>query len=158
MSCSHAESFSGNGQHASYMEIAENMLKQYVQHPKGYMNQQIDDVRQRKLNKRHNKNISSVYKKNPRKFWCDNRLMSNLSPVIIKYDIFIFSIRSGSVKCESEFSRMGWMISARRSSITSSNANKRLTMGNLLPRKRRLEKEIKVRKIKKQKLFHLQQE
>ena len=48
---------------------------------------------------------------------------------------------------------MGWMISPRRASITAANADKRLTLGNLLPMKRSLEKAMDRNNIKKANLF-----
>ena len=53
-----------------------------------------------------------------------------------------------SANCERAFRRMGWMISARRAAITATNADKRLTLCNQLPQKRRLLKECRERKIK----------
>ena len=56
---------------------------------------------------------------------------------------------------EREFSRLGWMVSKRRASITAENTDKRLTLGCLLPMKRKLECLLETRKIKKQNLFNL---
>lgn len=137
----------------SSLVLAREMIDRYVKHHKGYRSQDPQSDNRRK-NRTHNKNLSLSYLKNPKEFWCDSRLTSDLSSQLKRYAVFVFSIRSGAVKCESEFSRMSWMISARRSSYTAENANKRLTMGNLLPQKRKLEQEMEKRKIKKRKLFH----
>ena len=48
---------------------------------------------------------------------------------------------------------MGWMINKRRSAITAENANKRLTIGNLLPMKRKLSELLSSRKLQKRDLF-----
>ena len=106
-----------------------------------------------KRNKKHNKKLSSSYLKNPKLLWVDVRLTSTLDVALIKYSLFIFSIRSGAVRCETEFSRMSWMISARRSSITAANANMRLTLTSILPQKRRLEHVMQSRNVKKSSLF-----
>ena len=76
-----------------------------------------------------------------------------MGPELVSFAVFIFSILAGSAGPEREFSRMGYMISPRRSSYTASNANKRLTLSNLIPQKRRLEIVMDERKIKKTKLF-----
>ena len=59
----------------------------------------------------------------------------------MSFAVFIISIFAGSVGPEREFSRMGYMITPRRSSYTASNAHKRLTatLSNLISQKRRLE-------------------
>ena len=66
---------------------------------------------------------------------------------------FILSISAGSAGTEREFSSMGYMLSPRRSSYTASNTNKRLTLSNLLPQKRRFESDLAEKKVKKTKLF-----
>ena len=48
---------------------------------------------------------------------------------------------------------MGYLISTRRTRYTASNTNKRLTLANLIPQKRRLEDILTGRKIKKSKLL-----
>lgn len=68
---------------------------------------------------------------------------------------FVFSIKSFSVAPEREFSRMNWMVSERRSSITAENVDKRLTLGCILPLKRKLEIILKQRKVQKRNLFSL---
>ena len=45
-------------------------------------------------------------------------------------------------------------ISPRRSSYTASNTNKRLTLSNLIPQKRRLESDMTGNNVKKTKLFN----
>ena len=98
--------------------------------------------------------MKQKYLKDPKCFWNDRSLCSVLSPKLIDFANYVFSIRSGAVKCKSGFSHMTWMISSRRSSITGPNADKRLTLTDLLPQKRRLESEMQRRGIKRQKLFH----
>ena len=66
--------------------------------------------------------------------------------------IFLFSIHSVSANCERSFSRMGWMISSRRAGITADNADKRLTISNQIPQKRRLLDLCDQRKIKRARL------
>ena len=75
----------------------------------------------------------------------------NLSPLTPLCDDY--SISAWSAGPEREFSRMGYLLSSRRSRYTPSHTNKRLTLANLIPQKRRLERLLTVRKIKKIKLF-----
>ena len=53
---------------------------------------------------------------------------------------------------EQPFSRMGWMVSARRTVITAKNDDKRIIRYNDLPQKRRLLEVVGERKIKRTKL------
>ena len=76
-----------------------------------------------------------------------------MGPDLCSFATFIFSISAGSAGPEREFSRMGYMLSPRRSSYTASNTNKRLTLSNLLPQKRRFESDLAEKKVKKTKLF-----
>ena len=69
--------------------------------------------------------------------------------------IFIFSVFAASANCERVFSRMSYMISSRRAGITADNADKRLTISNQIPQKRRLLDLCDERKIKKAKLFEI---
>ena len=48
-----------------------------------------------------------------------------------------------------------YMVTPRRSSYTASNTNKRLTLANLLPQKRRLEDIMNRKNLKKSKLFNI---
>ena len=68
---------------------------------------------------------------------------------------YVFSILAGSSGPEREFSRMGYLLSSRRTRYTASNTNKRLALANLLPQKRKLEKIMSTRRLKKSKLFHV---
>ena len=72
---------------------------------------------------------------------------------LVEFAHHVHSIQYSSASSEREFSRMGWMISPRRASITAANADKRLALANLLPMKRKLEKEMDVGNFKKRNLF-----
>ena len=69
--------------------------------------------------------------------------------------MFIFNQFAASANCERVFSRMGYMISSRRAGITADNADKRLTISNQSPQKRRLLDLYDERKIKEAKLFEI---
>ena len=62
------------------------------------------------------------------------------------------AVKSSSANYERQFSRMVWMISKIRASITPANANMRLTVANQLPQKRRLLDLCDERKLKRSKL------
>ena len=57
-----------------------------------------------------------------------------------------------SANCEQAFSRMGWIVPSRRAGITANHVDKRLTLCNQLPQKRRLLDVCETRKIKRAKL------
>ena len=69
--------------------------------------------------------------------------------------MFIFSQFAASANCERVFSRMVYMISSRKAGINADNADKRLTISNQIPRKRRLLDLCDERKIKEAKLFEI---
>ena len=100
-----------------------------------------------------NEDLKENYDSNPRIFWNDPNHRAEMGPDLVSFAIYIFSILSSSAGPEREFSRMGYLDTTRRSSYTSSNTNKRLTLANLIPQKRRLETLLCNRKIKKSKLF-----
>ena len=90
----------------------------------------------------HN-NIKSKIKKrkydeNPQCFWNDREAQDTFTSFLVDLAIFVSSILSSSAHCERAFSRMGWIVANRRTDITSDNAEKRLTLCNQLPQKRRL--------------------
>jgi len=66
---------------------------------------------------------------------------------------YIFSISAGSAGIEREFARMGYLLSSRRSRHTPSHTNKRLTLANLIPQEKRLERLLTVRITQKIRLF-----
>ena len=72
---------------------------------------------------------------------------------LVNFARYIFSILAGSAGPEREFSRMGYLITTRRSLYTIANTNKRLTLANLIPQKRRLENALSTRQLKRSKLF-----
>ena len=73
---------------------------------------------------------------------------------LVSFACFIFSVSAGSAAPEREFSRMGYLLSKRRSRYTAVNTNKRLTLSNMIPQKRKLELIMTLKNIKRQKLFH----
>ena len=79
--------------------------------------------------------------------------ISKISYSITHNFFWVFSILAGSAGPEREFSRMGYLLTPRRSSYKSSNTNKRLTLANRIPQKRRLEIELNARNVKRRKLF-----
>ena len=103
-------------------------------------------------NRLHNRRLKQKYDKDPRTFWSDKSHNSSLDPCLNEFAGFTHSIRVAAANCERQFSRMGWMISQRRAKITAPNSNKRLTMMNQLPQKRRLEQLCEEREIKRIKL------
>ena len=96
--------------------------------------------------------MKKKYDADPRCFWNDPEVRDTFPPFLVSTAIFIFSILAASANCERAFSRMGWMIAARRAAITATNADKRLTLCNQLPQKRRLLEACEERKIKRMKL------
>ena len=103
-------------------------------------------------NKRKNKTLKQKDDLDPRGFWNSDEVRDGLPSFLVEFAIFIFSLMSSSANSERAFSRMSWMISSRRSGITASNADKRLTLCNQIPQKRRLMDECKSRNIKRVKL------
>ena len=99
--------------------------------------------------------LKGAYDDDPRIFWNDGTHGLAMGTRLRELANYIFSVLAGSAGPEREFSRMGYLVSSRRSRYTSSNTNKRLTLANLIPQKRRLEKEIRFRQLKKAKLFHV---
>ena len=100
-----------------------------------------------------NEALKAAYDSDPRLFWSDDTHSLNMGSKLVSFAGYIFSILAGSAGPEREFSRMGYLVSSRRSSYTPDNTNKRLTLANLLPQKRRLEDLLSSRKLKKCKLF-----
>ena len=76
-----------------------------------------------------------------------------MGETLVSFSRYIFSILAGSAGPEREFSRMGYLVTTRGSCYTAENANKRLTLANLIPQKRRLEKALSSRQLKRSKLF-----
>ena len=103
-------------------------------------------------NKQANKKLKKKYDKDPRVFWNDSDIREEMPSFVVDFSIFIFSLLSSSANCERSFSRMGWMVSSRRAGITADNVDKRLTLCNQLPQKRRLLDLCEVRKTKRAKL------
>ena len=103
-------------------------------------------------NKRQNRKLKADYDHDPRCFWNEKDVRAEFPAWFVTLSIFIFSIQSSSANCERSFSRMGWMVGSRRSGITADNTDKRLTLTNQLPQKRRLLELCSERKIKKTKL------
>ena len=89
----------------------------------------------------------------PRIFWNDSNHDAVMGSSLRAFALYILSILERSAGSEREFSRMGYLLSSRRTSYKASNTNKRLTLANLLPQKRRLEEIMNVRGLKKSKLF-----
>ena len=89
-------------------------------------------------NKASNKALKQRYDADPRIFHNQNTTKAEFPEFIITFAIFIFSLLSASANCERAFSCMGWLVAGRRARITAENVDKRLTLANQLPQKKRL--------------------
>ena len=105
--------------------------------------------------KKQNKKLVKKYTKDPRIYWNQTSNTSSFPSFLIATVMFIFSIFAASANCERGFSKMSYMTSSRRAGITADNADKRLTISNQIPQKRRLLDLCDERKIKKAKLFEI---
>ena len=103
-------------------------------------------------NERKNKKLKEKYDRDPREFWNSVETRDGLPSFFVDFAIFIFSLMSSSANSERAFSQMSLMIGSRRSGITASNVDKRLTLCNQLPQNRILMNECKSRNIKRVKL------
>ena len=102
-----------------------------------------------------NKKLAKKYTKDPRIYWSQSSNTWSWLPFLISTVMFIFSQFAASANCERVFSRMVYMISSRKAGINADNADKRLTISNQIPRKRRLLDLCDERKIKEAKLFEI---
>ena len=138
------------------IEQATRAVDKYLHHSKGYVLQNhyfgisLDnfELENSAANREQNKQLKLRYDDDPRVFWNRTSTMAAFPDFFFKFSIFIFSVKSSSASCERTFSRMGWMVSGRRSSITSENVDKRLTLANQLPQRKRLLTMCDDRKIK----------
>ena len=129
--------------------IAEESMQKYIHYGrKGYVEDSTPQNRAR------NKRLLRKFTDDPYIFWKDSNHRQALPDCLVRCATFILSIKSSSVAPEREFSRVGWMVNKRRSSITAENTDKRLTIGNLLPMKRKLNEVIVSRKLQKKDLFY----
>ena len=143
----------GSGGIMSSSGCAEMHLTAYDRYHKGYMNVLAhNDIKDQEPD-HYNDELKAEYDLDPRIFWTNAEHMSAMDDQLVSFAIYIFSIFSGSAGPEREFSRMGYLLSARRSRYTASNSDKRLTLANLIPQKRRLERVMAERKLKRAKLF-----
>ena len=129
------------------VEIADDAIKKYSNYHKGYPNHR-EPVNRKKILQ-----MKEIYDQDPRTFWANPFHRSKMHSCLTEYALFLFLIRSSSASSEREFSRKAWMLSKRRSSYTTSNTNRMLTCGNLIPQKRRLQQELFKRKVKQRNLF-----
>jgi len=132
----------------SPLMIAQIAFDKYDNYHKGFVEHNSSE------NRRFNKDLVKKYNQDPRIFWSNPTHANSLPTELVSFAHFCHSVRSASANSEREFSRMRWMISPRRSAITSENADKRLTLENQLPQKRRLESQLREKGVKRQKLFH----
>ena len=65
-------------------------------------------------NQSKNKTLKKKYDANPRCFWNDLEVRDTFPSFLVSTVIFIFSILAASANCERAFSRMEWMVAARR--------------------------------------------
>ena len=132
---------------------ADRMILEYEQYHKGYSQSQVAVELSEQVALTCNEDLKVAYDTYPRVFWTDKTHCAVLGSSLVSFARYIFSILSSSARPEREFSRMSYLITKRRSSYTASNTNKRLTLANLIPQKRRLEELLTKRKVKKVKLF-----
>ena len=78
------------------------------------------------------------YDFDPRVFWNRASTKTDFPEFLIIFSIFKFSLLVSSASCERTFSHMSWIVSERRSCITSENGDKRLKLANQLPQRKRL--------------------
>ena len=124
-------------------------VNRYTKYSKGYVKN--DNMRNIALNE----GFTLRYEMDPRVFWGNTKHTNILPKLLVEFALRVHSIRSSSACSEREFSRMGWMISQRRASITASNADMRLSLANLLPMKRKLENAMMKKNIKRINLFSI---
>ena len=149
----------------SSVQQVHQAFRTYERHTKGYVHSSplsfsrrsfvsfsVKVINDNRENERANERLKKKYDADPRVFFNQSDVRTELPSLLIDFAIFIFSLQSSSANCERSFSRMGWMISSRRAGITADNADKRLTLCNQLPQKRRLLDFCKSRKIKRTKL------
>lgn len=127
---------------------AASAMQRYTKYSKGY----VKNDTPRNIN--FNEKLTLQYEKDPRVFWSNSKHVVILPKSLVEFAHNVHSIRSSPAFSEREFSRMGWMISPRRASITAANADKRLSLSNLLPMKRKLEKAMDAGNFKKRNLFN----
>ena len=121
-------------------------INTFEHYHKGYKRVQEDDEEEEIV--QFNEDLKARYDDDPRLFWNDQKHRLALGSSLVELARYMFSIRSSSAGPEREFSRMGFLLSPRRSRYTASNTNKRLTLANLIPQKRRLEEELTSRMLK----------
>ena len=131
---------------------AELDISAFELYHKGYRRSGGDT--ERTVNDQFNDTLKEKYDSDPRIFWKDPNHNLAMGCRLTEFASYVFSILAGSAGPEREFSRMGYLVSSRRSSYTAANTNMRLTLANLIPQKRRLESELRFRKLIKAKLFH----
>ena len=124
-------------------------VNRYTKYSKGYVK---NDSRRNGL---FNEGLNVRYEKDPRVFWSNPKHANVLPKLLVEFALRVHSIRSSSACSEREFSRMGWMISQRRASITAANADMQLSLANLLPMKRKLENAMMKKNIKRMNLFRI---
>ena len=127
-------------------------MTKYERYHKGYK-QALEEAADDSISMA-NEALKASYDLDPRIFWSDMTHSMEMGSRLVSFARYIFSILAGSAGPEREFSRMGYLISSRRSSYTPDNTNKRLTLANLLPQKRRLEDLLSSRQLKMCKLFN----
>ena len=133
---------------------AAELISKYDSYHKGY--RRLNSEKKQNVSSQSNEDLKDEYDRNPRVFWSDETHSSVLGSDLVSFARYIFSILSSSAGPEREFSRMGYLVTKRRSRYTPANTNKRLTLANLIPQKRRLEDILSIRQIKRARLFENQ--
>ena len=108
-------------------------ILKYEQYHKGYL--KSDNEQGQSKNQRLNEELKENYDKDPRLFWANGDHSLIMGSQLASFASYVFSILASSAGSEREFSRMGYLLSPRRSRYTASNTNKRLTLSNLIPQK-----------------------
>ena len=144
---------SSEGSLGSSKEKAKREIIDYEMYHKGYKIHMEDSKVSVEDIDQYNEDLKGKYDLDPRVFWNDSDHSALLSSSIRAFASYLFSILAGSAGPEREFSRMGYLLSSRRTRYTATNTNKRLTLANLLPQKRKLERLLSTRRLKRSKLF-----
>ena len=144
----------GSAGSLSSTDRAEMMISSYERYHKGYVGIQPENGSNIEGTERQNEELKGKYDIDPRSFWNDPEHVALLDFDLVSFANFIMSISAGSANSEREFSRMGYLLGKRRTRYTAVNTNKRLTLSNMIPQKRKLEHIMALKNIKRQKLFH----
>ena len=104
-------------------------------------------------NREENWTLKKKFDENPMTFWGDTLSIAKYGDRLVDFATWVFIVRPSSASPERTFSRMKFMVSPRRSSITADHTDMRLAVASLLPQKRKLQELMKDASIKRNALF-----